>query len=136
MYLVDTNVLSELARRTPDEGVLSWASGVTDVSVSVITVEEISCGLSHRQNSRLSQWFQNFFISACSVVPVDDVIARTAGNLRGRLLASGRPRSQFDMLIGATALVGGLTLVTRNVRDFDGTGVTLLNPFTEVPTNR
>ena len=131
MYLIDTNVLSELARREPNEGVVAWAAGVTEAAVSVITVEEISCGLSHKPTSKLAQWFQNFFSSTCSVIAVDEIVARTAGNLRGRFLAASRSRSQADMLIAATALVGGMTLVTRNVRDFDGTGVTLLNPFVE-----
>jgi predicted nucleic acid-binding protein len=63
------------------------------------------------------------------VLPVTDAIARRGGEMRAALAARGQVRSQADMLIAATAQVHALTVVTRNVRDFDDCGIALLNPF-------
>jgi predicted nucleic acid-binding protein len=128
-FLADTNVLSELARREPDEGVLRWASGTPALAVSAITVEEIRFGLSWKPNARVDAWLARFLDDECEVLPVTGVIARRAGQLRGELQRQGKPRQQADMLIAATAAVHGLTLVTRNHRDFAGCGVSLLDPF-------
>lgn len=127
--LVDTNVLSELARRKPDPGVITWARTVSAISISVVTVEEICHGLAWKPNTRISGWFEDFLSAHCLILPVSDEIARCAGRLRGSLAADGHIRTQADMLIAATAQVHQLTLVTRNVRDFEGCGITLLNPF-------
>lgn len=127
--LVDTNVISELARHNPDSGVLAWARTVSSISVSVITVEEISYGLAWKPNSRISEWFEEFLAAHCLVLPITDEIARCAGRLRGSLAGDGRIRTQADRLIAATAQAHQLTLVTRNVRDFDGCGISLLDPF-------
>jgi predicted nucleic acid-binding protein len=63
------------------------------------------------------------------VLPITTDVARCAGALRGQLQLRGQTRSQADMLIAATAQIHALTIVTRNVRDFDGCGVAVLNPF-------
>jgi toxin FitB len=128
-YLVDTNVIGDLARPRPNAGVLTWAGQVTSISLSVVTLEEIQFGLSWKPNPRISSWFEGFLADQCRVLPVTDEIARRGGDLRGRLRARGRTRSQADMLIAATAAVHRLTLVTRNQGDFDDCGVTVLNPF-------
>jgi predicted nucleic acid-binding protein len=106
-----------------------WASQVQEVGISAITSEEICCGLSWRPNPRILQWFETFFRRHCQIRPVTIEIAQHGGQLRGQLRASGRARTQADLLIGATALVLGMTLVTRNTRDFEGCGIALLNPF-------
>jgi predicted nucleic acid-binding protein len=129
MLLVDTNIISELCRPQPDPGVLSWAEDVKEFRLSVISVEEIAHGLTWRPNPRIQAWVEGFF-SRHQLLPILPEIARRAGELRGRLAAQGSPRSQADMLIAATALTHDLTLATRNVRDFDGCGVAILNPFT------
>ena len=67
--------------------------------------------------------------SFISPIPITEAIARRSGALRGQLRARGQTRTQADMLIAATALEHDLTLVTRNVRDFVGCGVVLLDPF-------
>jgi toxin FitB len=127
--LVDTNVLSEFVRPKPNRGVLTWAADVERISISVVSIEEIEFGLSWRPNRKLAEWFRNFFAQACDTLPVTESIARRAGVMRGEFLANGITRSPADMLIAATAQIHGLTLVTRNVRDLDGCGIDLLNPF-------
>ena len=129
-YLVDTNVISELCRREPDQGVLAWARGVTRLAVSVVSVEEIFFGLAWRPNARVLNWMDAFF-QRHEVLPISQTIARRGGELRGQLSARGMVREQADMLIAATAQAHQLTLVTRNTRDFENCGIGLLNPFSE-----
>lgn len=128
-YLCDTNILSELARPRPNPGVLRWATSVARVSLSAITLEEIQFGLAWHPNPRVIAWFESFLSDHCELVPVTAEVARVSGHLRGQLRADGKSRTQADMLIAATASVFGLTMVTRNARDFEGCGIALLNPF-------
>lgn len=128
-WLTDTNVLSELVRPRPNSGVLAWAAGMERISVSVVTLEEIMFGLAWKPNPKVREWFGGFFAEACEVVPITQPMAERAGVMRGELRAKGITRSQADILIAATAQVLGLTLVTRNVRDFEGCRIDLLNPF-------
>ena len=132
MQLVDTNILSELMRPQPDAGVLAWLQGRDAVSprltISIVTVDEIMFGLSWHHTARLSAWF-DAFVQRHEVLPITPDVARSAGALRGQLQARGQTRTQADMLIAATAQIHALTVVTRNVRDFDGCGIAVLNPF-------
>ena len=132
MQLVDTNILSELMRAQPDVGVLAWLQGREAVSprltISAVTVDEIMFGLSWHPTARLLAWF-DAFVQRHEVLPITTDVARRAGVLRGQLQARGQTRTQADMLIAATAQIHALTVVTRNVRDFDGCGIAVLNPF-------
>ncbi|HZL21222.1 MAG TPA: PIN domain-containing protein [Polyangia bacterium] len=128
--LVDTNIFGELSRPRPNSGVLAWAADVRQIAVSVITVEEVSFGLSRRPIDRIRAWFDRFLADHCEVLDVTRAIATLAGTLRGQLASHGQVRTQTDLLIGATAAHHGLTLVTRNVRDFEGCGVVVWDPFT------
>jgi predicted nucleic acid-binding protein len=128
-YLCDTNVLSELVRPDPNEGVVSWARKVQVICLSAVVVDEICFGLSWRPNMRVQSWFDAFLDQHCEVLPITDAIARRSGLLRGRLRSRGIVRTQADMMLAATALEHDLTLVTRNMRDFEGCGVALLDPF-------
>jgi len=128
-WLVDTNVLSELVRSKPNPGVVEWAASVERISISVVTLEEITFGLTWKPNTKMQRWFETFFDESCEILPVTRLVAERGGVLRGELQSDGKTRTQADALIAATAQVNGLTLVTRNTRDFEGTGVALLNPF-------
>jgi predicted nucleic acid-binding protein len=127
--LADTNVLSELSRPRPNPGVLSWAAGTRAIAISVISVEEALYGMARRPIPRVRAWFDDFLARYCQVLDVTAAIAVLAGTLRGQLAARGKIPTQADMMIAATAAHHGLTMVTRNVRDFDECGVSILNPF-------
>ena len=128
-FLVDTNVLSELARPSPNAAVAKWASLLDHMVISVITLDEVFHGLTLKPKPRVQHWFESFVASRCQTLDVSAAIARHAGILRGQLAARGQVRTQADMLIAATAALHGLTVATRNVEDFAGCGVAVVNPF-------
>lgn len=133
-YLLDTNVLSELRKRSGDPGVNGWVQDQpsTELTISVITVLEIETGIlrmartDQAQADRFTDWFQRQVLDGFSerILPVDLAAARQVAPLH-----VPDPASQHDALIAGTALSRGLTVVTRNVRDFERTGVTLVNPW-------
>jgi toxin FitB len=127
--IIDTNVVSELVRPQPDPRVVHWMSGFTTAILSVVTVEEVFFGLAAKPNPRIERWFTSFLDHHCRVLEVTPSIARHAGILRGQASKRGRPRTQTDMLIAATAALHGFALATRNERDFADCGVTVVNPF-------
>ncbi|MDP2094696.1 MAG: type II toxin-antitoxin system VapC family toxin [Hydrogenophaga sp.] len=137
MYLLDTNVISELRKvRTgkADAQVAAWADSVeaSDLYLSVITLQEIAIGvlLAERrdpvQGAVLRTWFKHQVMPAFDgrVLQVDTAIA-----LRSAQLHVPDPHPVRDGLIAATALVHGMTVVTRNTADFAPTGVEVLNPW-------
>ena len=74
-FLVDTNVISELARNQPNPWVVAWAKTVSDISLSVVTVEEIFFGLTWKPNPRIQSWFEAFLNTYCHIYAVTDEIA-------------------------------------------------------------
>jgi predicted nucleic acid-binding protein len=135
-YLLDTNVISELRKpkRTADRGVRSWAAMRTasELHLSVITVLEIQIGITRldrrdsAQAERLQAWLDNDVLDVFShrILPVDVSVARSAARLH-----VPDPRPERDALIAATAVVHGLTIVTRNVKDFQALDVNVVNPW-------
>ena len=137
MFLLDTNVVSELRKAAKAElRVVRWAGTVAagDLYISAISILEIEAGIlllerrDHRQGSILRTWLEKQVLPAFEgrVLPIDTAVAR-----RCALLHVPDARSDRDVLIAATALVHGMTVVTRNVADFQSTGVRLVNPWEE-----
>ncbi|SRR5258706_15108995 len=131
MILVDTNVISEPARRAPSPRVLGFLAQHPVVALSVISVLELEAGVESAppsKRARLAAWLDALLTSgAVDIIPIDASIARTAGRMRNQL--KNRPIALEDLLIGATALSRGMPLATRNTGHFERMGVALLNPF-------
>lgn len=133
MYLLDTNVVSELRKREPDPHVLAWYGTVTsaEIFISVLTLGEIRLGIERLRGKDsiraglLEQWVRG--LHAGYGDHIIDVDAATAEEW-GRLNAPG-PLPVIDGLLAASAKVRGWTLVTRNTADVARSGVALLNPF-------
>jgi toxin FitB len=131
IYLADTNVLSELVKKTPDAHVMQWLQTVERMAISAVTIEEAHFGLAWQPNARKLSLFNAIVQSLHAVYPITESIAQRAGILRGQFQAQGITRSTPDMLIAATAQEHQLIIATRNVRDFLGCGVQVVNPFGE-----
>jgi predicted nucleic acid-binding protein len=136
MYLLDTNVISELRKRHGDPGVKQWVAEqtVADLAISVVTVIEIEIGILRRartdadQARVLTRWFERSVLTgfADRILSLDLAAARRVASLH---VPDQAP--QHDALIAGTALARGLTVVTRNTRDFERSGVDYLNPWSD-----
>jgi predicted nucleic acid-binding protein len=129
IVLADTNVISEFVKSTPDAQVMRWLESVQLLAISAVTLEEAHFGLAWQPNTRKLALFNALVERMHSVYPITPAIARRGGALRGQFQAQGITRSTPDMLIAATAIEHQLVLATRNVRDFLGCGVQVVNPF-------
>jgi predicted nucleic acid-binding protein len=135
-FLLDTNVVSEWVRPRPNAGVMAWLAEADEdgVFLSVVTLAELRHGIERmaagQRRRRLNEWLANDLIFRFEgrVVPVDVAVADSWGRLTASREASGRPISVADAFIAATAAVHGLTLVTRNVADFERT-VRTISPW-------
>ena len=135
MFLLDTNVLSELRRRhRTDRAVAAWADSLdpSDLFLSVVTILEIEAGAlmvqrrDEAQGALLRAWIDGKILPAFEgrVISVDLAVAQCCARLH-----VPDPREERDALIAATAIVHRLTVVTRNISDFQPMGVALLNPW-------
>ncbi len=129
IYLLDTNVISEFVKKTPNENVMRWLQTAELLSISVITVEEAHFGLAWQPNTGKRGLFNAMVGKLHAVYPVTESIGRRAGILRGQFQAQGITRSAPDMLIAATAQEHQLVVTTRNLKDFLGCGVQVVDPF-------
>jgi toxin FitB len=138
MYLIDTNVISEVGKgRRCDRQVAEWYRGVSDddLFLSVLVVGEIRQGIERlrarnpRRAQTLEKWLEDLLESfGDRVLPVDQKVAQNWGRLNAR---SSFP--VVDSLLAATAEAHGLTLVTRNLKDIERSGVRCINPFEPAP---
>ena len=136
-YLLDTNVVSESIKPRPDTGVVDWLaqSDEDSIYISVVTIAEISDGIERlppgKKRTLLNQWLHDQLSERFSgrVLSIDATIADACGRLVGRSHRGGRPLELHDAYIAATAEVRGLTLVTRNVTDFQAHVKTIVNPW-------
>jgi predicted nucleic acid-binding protein len=135
-YLIDTNVLSELRRKTPDANVVKWINSrpATSLYLSVLTLGELRKGIDSladaKRRLKLVDWLETelplFF--AGRILSIDQGVADHWGRL---LAVAGRPLPAIDSLLGATAAHHGLTMVTRNSKDFDNLGLEVFNPWND-----
>jgi toxin FitB len=137
VIVLDTNILSEPDRPRPDVRVLAWLDGLDDAQVRITapTVAELSAGAqrfllrngSSRYLDRLREVIEVEFVDR--VLPFDLLAARVYGRLRAVREQKGHAIKDMDAMIAAICIVHGATLATRNVRDFDGLDLELVNPF-------
>ena len=136
MYLLDTNVISELRKRRGDPGVKQWVANqsVTDLAISVVTVIEIETGILRRKRTDpdqariLTRWFEQNVLTgfADRILPLDLAAARRVASLH---VPDQVP--QHDALIAGTALARAHVVVTRNTRDLERAGVECLDPWSD-----
>ena len=132
MYLLDTNVVSELRRPRPNRAVLDWLSGVSteELFIAAVTFGELQAGveMTRRQDpekaTAIEAWIDAVAVSY-SVLAIDEVIFRQWA----RFMHRKSDDLIEDAMIAATALVRNMAVVTRNVRDFGQFQVRILNPF-------
>lgn len=89
-FLVDTNILSELAKKIPNAGVQEWARGISKIFISMVTLEEIYFGLNWKPQPKVTAWFEKFLEEHCNILSVSELIAKRSGELRGQLRAAER----------------------------------------------
>jgi predicted nucleic acid-binding protein len=136
-YLLDTNVVSEWVKPEPARTVVEWLAQVDEdeVFLSVISIAELRRGVelldAGRRRQRLEKWLSDDLSDRFQprILPIDLVVADAWGRITARATRAGRTVGSMDGFVAATADAHGLTLATRNTRDFDRLGVSLFNPW-------
>ena len=132
MYLLDTNIISELRRQKPHGAVVSWLQGIEDkdLFISVVTIGEIQAGIEitreqdMEKSCQIEQWL-DLVSDTYHIISMDAAIFRTWA----KLMHKTSDTLYEDAMIAATAKVNNLIVVTRNIADFRSFGVKLFNPF-------
>ncbi|MEX2614559.1 MAG: type II toxin-antitoxin system VapC family toxin [Alphaproteobacteria bacterium] len=132
MYLLDTNIVSELRRPRPHQAVLNWIADVPadELFLSAVTIGEIQAGIEWTREQdeakafELEAWLDQV-AGAYGIIPMDAAAFRRWAQFKHRKSDT----LLEDAMIAATALVHDLTLVPRNIRDFDALGVDVIDPF-------
>ncbi len=143
-WLLDTNVVSEWVRPRPDAGVTAWLAVADEdrVHLSVVTLAELRQGIERLTDStrqrRLDHWLRQDLLSRFDgrILPIDAGVAEAWGRIVARREAMGRPIHAMHAFIAATATLHGLTLVTRDARDFQFAVPAITNPWTDPPRPR
>ncbi len=136
-YLLDTCVISELVSKQPNQIVVAWVDSLESeqVYLSAITIGEITKGIEKLPESErkrdLKVWLNHELLPRFQgkILPLGTDVFIQWGRLLAQLEADGNPMPAIDSLIAATALTYGIALVTRNVADFDSTGIEIINPW-------
>lgn len=135
-YLLDTCVLSELVKSTPDPHVLKWLETSTSQALctSAMTLAELRRGVARLQESKrqssLLLWLQQLEVAfEDRILAFDQNVAQVWAHMTVQAEAQGKSMAAFDSIIAATARAHGCVLVTRNVRDFAHAGLDVLNPW-------
>lgn len=137
MIVLDTNVISEIFRPTPEKRVVEWLGSLTDdVAITSVTLAELLAGLRRLPDGRRKDELTRRIESALepyrgsrSVLPFDDAAADRFADLLVARESVGAPISMADAQIAAICLVHGATCATRNVKDFAHTGISLVDPW-------
>ena len=140
-FLLDTSVISELVRPAPDNNVIEWLRGIDEASLhlSVLTIGEIEKGIAKlpasARREKLETWVRRDLADRFRerLLAIDSTVAATWGRLAGEAESRGEPLPVIDGLIAATCLAHDLTVVTRNVADFQRCGARCFNPWTKSP---
>jgi predicted nucleic acid-binding protein len=136
-FLLDTNCVSELIRSKPDPHVIDWMRAADEslLYLSVLTLGEIRKGAAilpqSKRRTHLESWLELDLQIRFSgrILGIDDAVADRWGWLTAQAERKGRPLAAIDGLLAATALHHNVRIVTRNLRDFAGTQVPILNPW-------
>lgn len=136
-YVLDTNVISELVAREPNQQVVEWVDRLDPETVylSVITIGELRNGIEKlapsRRKDQLAHWLTNDLLLrfAGKIVDITPRVMLVWGELTGRLERDGKTMPAIDSLIAASVLAGEFTLVTRNENDFLSAGIPIVNPW-------
>lgn len=133
-YLIDTNVLSELHKKTAKIEVVQWFESIDPESIyiSVLTLGEIQKGVERVENTKKRALLRNWLDVTLPayfrgrILPIDEAVAQRWGSM---LAVVKNPRPAVDSLLAATAALHGLVFVTRNTKDVEGLGVDVLDPW-------
>ena len=136
-FLLDTCVISDLVAGRPDPGVVQWVDSIDEgkLFLSVVTIGEVKRGIEKLiapdRREVLSEWLEDELLVRFRdrILPIDTSVMLVWGKLVADLEKQGKPMPAVDSLLAATALQGGLALVTRNEADFAHCGVVVINPW-------
>ena len=133
-YLFDTNIISELGRPEPQKSVVDFVASAPIAWLSTITLHELSYGIALIPDSTRQTAIQQIVTELVTafgdyVLPVDEAVAQASAQLRAIAKQQGRVLHLADSLIAGTAKMHNLTVVTRNIKDFEGLELQLENPF-------
>ena len=133
-HLLDTNAVSELTKDNPNPVVISYLNSLDDSWLSVSVIQELELGIQllpeGRRRNRLREWLSGLLDDFDGrILPIERLAAEWAATFQARVRKSGGKLELGDALIAGTAMANDMTVVTRNVRDFDGLDLDIINPW-------
>lgn len=135
-YLLDTCVISELVKPSPDRNVVEWLNSTPDgrLFLSVITIGELRKGVTRLPNTKRKESLENWLNTLLEdyenrIYPIDLPTTENWGVIQAKAEQRGKPMASIDSLIAAVAYTHNLILVTRNVRDFEASELSIQNPW-------